>query len=528
MSVIRPPAVLPGTIPQSLPLLPAPNSLIATGNLPLLTALPLPVAVPKAIPVTLPPLPPPFPVAVSSPPAMAKTISMAKSFGMPADTFFSTRSTTPSVSPVSQSTLSSGATGHFIQMPFSQRSTLDIVLPIHHMPPGTEKLVLSMLSNGSEKTKQVIQRLEDQGMSLSLHTMGDKLFIRGSSPKGLEKELLDETLTLLLKPAIENHAYQAIQHNTTETLLSHVNDPDDRLDNKMSQAVYGVKHRYSLSPQEEMQTVQQTTANSLLNHYLQSIQATPAIQILMISDKPVNEQRAITNQALVAHQWQATQFPVMSPPSPKTVLPQPTGKKQPILVANETLKSALVKSVWAAPDIRSPDYPAFFLLSAILEGTSAGSFFETMRTRDGLVYSVSHGTSTPLEQGNLYQSEVVVDFDKIGKALSDFNEVTTGLCAKPVSQKELERLKHAFLLETRETRQESTSLSSTYSAWLKHALPLENMDAFQKRIEAVTGADIQRMANKVFNPEQGAFNRVGISAPASVLQKTFPQAAYSA
>lgn len=422
------------------------------------------------------------------------------------------------VEPVQQTLLLNGTTGYLTQMPFAKRSTIDIVLPVANLPLGTDNLLLSVLSSGSKKTKQIIQHLEDQGMALSLHTIGDKLFVRGRSPIGLENELLDQTLSLLLQPVVDAQTYQALQNKTIETIQSKSNDPDQMLLTELHKKVYGAGQRYSLTPQEAVLLTRQESLLQLVGSYLNSTQAFPGIGILMVSPLPAQKQKAILNTAIQNHGWVSRAFPsVVLPP----LLPSPSGKQPTVLLANNNLKSALVKSMWSVPDIKSSDYPAFFLLSAILEGTSAGSFFDTLRTRDGLVYSISSDIGAPLQKGNIYHAGVIVPFDKIHNAIQDIEEVTRQLCSRPVSDQELSRLKRAFLLDVRDTKQDSLSVSSSYLSWLKHQLRPEDLDVFQARVNAVSAQDILRVANKVFNTQNGAFNMIGVSAPGDVLEKTF-------
>lgn len=426
-----------------------------------------------------------------------------------------------SVGPIQSAPLLNGASGYFLQMPNQPRSVISLFFPATHFVPGTEKLLLQMLEDGSESTKQMLSQLNNQGIHFSTDRRDDHIKVSISAPTGQEGIAAQVLLRLLTQPIVDQASFNTLKSNAIKRLQGLLSDPDDLLLTAMQQRIYGPNHTFSLSTRDCMKNVSQQTIPALMASYQQMLQSVSRAKVLMISSQPVALQQQALNDAIRSTGWFGQPYG-MSANNASNALPNPGGTQAPVLHANNTLKRAMIKTTWKAPDVRDPDYAAFCLLRSFLQGNSHGSFFQKMRTEDGLVYGVDMLEGYKLAQGNCFHLGFEVDFNKLGLALNDVQAVTRNVCQTSINPAALDTLKRKWLLDYRMRLQEPMGVASLYAPWLTLDTQLPDFKQMQDAINRVTSGDIQRVANRVFNPQTGAFQLIGVSAPVPVLQQWFP------
>jgi len=143
------------------------------------------------------------------------------------------------------------------------------------------------------------------------------------------------------------------------------------------------------------------------------------------------------------------------------------------------------------------DRYAAWVLNTILGGSMSSRLFQRVREREGLVYSISSGMASYSDAGNLgiYAGTGLAATDKV---LSLTNGELRRLMDEPVSESELQRardhLKGSLMLSL-----ESTGSRMNHLARQEITLGRQvELDQTLERIEAVTAADVQRLAQEFF------------------------------
>jgi len=139
------------------------------------------------------------------------------------------------------------------------------------------------------------------------------------------------------------------------------------------------------------------------------------------------------------------------------------------------------------------------VMSAILGGGMSSRLFTEVREKRGLAYYVSTSVGTFYDNGYLV-TQAGVDKNKISKAieviLSEYRKVTS--YQLPVTSKELrkakEYLKGRFILSLENSKAVAALFAENLLLEGKVRLP----DEIMKKIDAVTLADVRRVAKKVF------------------------------
>jgi predicted Zn-dependent peptidase len=151
---------------------------------------------------------------------------------------------------------------------------------------------------------------------------------------------------------------------------------------------------------------------------------------------------------------------------------------------------------------------ALRVLDTIFGGTSSSRLFQEVRERHGLAYSVYSFTSAYQDAGQvgLYVGTRV---DNIAEALRVIGTELARLRSEPVTAEELSRakenLKGRVLLSLESTGARMNRLGSEVLA----SAPLLSLDEVVARIESVDLADLQELADELWDPERLSVAGIG-------------------
>lgn len=181
----------------------------------------------------------------------------------------------------------------------------------------------------------------------------------------------------------------------------------------------------------------------------------------------------------------------------------------PIRVYQPDLDQEMVMSGYRAAPFSSRDYPALLVANALLGGMKSGRLFTQLREKQGLAYDLGSVYTPRLIGGDLagYVYGATTKLDPITKKqIPTVGLIKTGLLAQfaalqaaPPAPDDLTRAQH-FLIGTYALRHErledraSLLGSSELSAPDGYKLDTD----YAKYINAVTAADVQRVAAKYF------------------------------
>lgn len=152
------------------------------------------------------------------------------------------------------------------------------------------------------------------------------------------------------------------------------------------------------------------------------------------------------------------------------------------------------------PDIKSEDMPALDLLSMVLSHGESSRLNQRIKEEQGLVNGISAYSYSPRDAG-LFIVQAALNDQKIEKALTNSVQEVVRTRYEPVSHEELRRAKINIISEAvyeKETVEGQARKLGFYQTVLGD---LSWEKQYYDRIEAVTPADIQRVADKYFRPD---------------------------
>lgn len=156
-----------------------------------------------------------------------------------------------------------------------------------------------------------------------------------------------------------------------------------------------------------------------------------------------------------------------------------------------------------------PDFYAAYVLNHILGGGSFSSrLYEEVREKRGLAYSV-YSYLHPLDHAALWVGGAATANPRVGESLAVVREVWTQMRDAPVDAQALEdaklNLTGSFALRLTNTR----SIARMLVGMQRENLGIDYLDRRNGYIEAVTAADVARIAKSLLDPEALTFVIVG-------------------
>jgi predicted Zn-dependent peptidase len=186
-------------------------------------------------------------------------------------------------------------------------------------------------------------------------------------------------------------------------------------------------------------------------------------------------------------------------------------------------ESEQVHLVWgvAAPPYASKDRFAAFLLNIYLGGGMSSALFQEIREKNGLAYTV-YSSLTPYVDSGLFQIYAATGTKQVALCLKLIEECVNKLKRDLLSESELEMIKNNFkgsvLLASDDVESRMSSIAKNEMIFGRYV----SVDEVCRQIEAVTPADIRRMARKLLASDSRSIVAVGPAPTREVVKKYKP------
>jgi zinc protease len=154
-----------------------------------------------------------------------------------------------------------------------------------------------------------------------------------------------------------------------------------------------------------------------------------------------------------------------------------------------------------------PDYEALTVANRILGGPF-GRLFEHLREQKGYTYGANSGFSATRIRGS-WSASTDVRSEVTDPALTDLIDEIRRMRDVPVTDKELADAKRAIVGSFALLLESPGAILNNYIDRYFYKLPADYWDRYASRIEAVTAADIQRVAQKYWAPDRLQIVAVG-------------------
>lgn len=323
-----------------------------------------------------------------------------------------------------------------------------------------------------------------------------------------------ETLLILEADRMQNVALTA-EHLASEKrvviseLQGYENSPDYRLSKAVMQQAFP-ESNYGLSVGGNKSDVEQFTLDQVQEYYQTYYQPSNATLVITgdFDESTVLEQIQTYFGPIPSH-------PVATAPAPMSVVKK-TAPSAP-LVLKEPGSAPLLDAVYPIPDAQHTDIPALEILDSILSAGRNSRFYPAL-IESGLATN-AHAYVASLMDGGWYNISVTAAAGELSEIDQVVEATLEQLRSQPITLEELERaktqVKAGFILSNREIENQASQLAYNQIVTNDHCFS----DNYLRGIEAVTPADVQRVAQTYLTPTQ---RTVGLFEPTQLEGQPMP------
>lgn len=309
-------------------------------------------------------------------------------------------------------------------------------------------------------------------------------------------EVFDRFAEVLQQPAFPAERIEFTKNQWRGSIARRNDDPNSIVGREFQKLIYGATSPYARTV--EYSTLDQISRSDIVSFYQQYFH--PNNMLLgIIGDFEPQQMRSLIEAKF--GDWQPTSSPVRKAvwkDLPQVAQAQSTGV---FLVDQPQLTQSNVQLGHIGNKLDNPDYAALSVMNEVLNGLG-GRLVNEVRSRQGLAYSVYAFWSPQFDYPGMFvaggqtRSEATVPFIKA--TLKELEKLRTF----PVEEDELVRAKDSVLngfIFNFATPYQTLSRVMRYDYY---GYPQDFIFQYQKKVEATTVADVQRVAQTYLKPEQ--------------------------
>jgi zinc protease len=397
---------------------------------------------------------------------------------------------------------------------------LQVVAVLHHEQPAvTMRLLVRAGTSSDPKEKLGLAHLTasllDQGTtSMSAQEMNDAVdFIGGAMGAGagtdltfvnmvVMKDSFDAGLRMLSDmarhPAFAPPDIERQRQQMLSGLQVSAEDPDYIANAVFDRLVYGF-HPYGMPENGTARTIAGLTRDDLLEFHTRNFAPNNAI-LAIVGD--VTAEEAFAAAKKVFSDWARRDLPAQTFIEP----PDPTRR---VIVVNkpDSVQTELRVGHLGIPR-KHPDYMAVNLAIRILGGEGSNRLHQVLRTDRGLTYGAQASMNTLKETGD-FEAETNTRSEATGEVLRLIVDEFWRLQRERVGERELDGAKAYLTGSFPITIETPESIAMQVVNVLFYGLPLDQLQNFRERVNAVTVDDIQRVAKTLLRPDRLSVVLVG-------------------
>jgi len=400
---------------------------------------------------------------------------------------------------------------------------LQVVAVLHHEQPAVSmRLVFRAGAASDPKNKLGLARLAasllDQGTTtMSAQEMNDAIdFIGGVMGAGagtdltlvnmlVMKDSFERGLRMLSDmarhPAFAPAEIDRQRQQTLSGLRVSLEDPGYIANSVFDRLVYGF-HPYGMPDTGTPETIGGITRDDLVAFHRQYFAPNNAI-LAIVGDVTADE--AFATAKKVFGDWDKRDVPAQKFVQP----PDPTRR---VVVVNKPDSVQTEVRVGHLGIARNhPDYMAVNLAIRILGGEGSNRLHQVLRTERGLTYGAQANMDTLKDTGD-FEAETNTRSDATGEVLRLIVDEFWRLQRERVGAVELDNAKAYMTGSFPLTIETPESIAMQVVHVLFYGLPLQELQSFRERVNAVTVDDIQRVARLYLHPERLSVVLVGNAA----------------
>jgi zinc protease len=369
--------------------------------------------------------------------------------------------------------------------------------------PGLMSIMTGLLNEGTETrtSKQIADEIARMGATFAAGTNSDYTTVAASALSIYQDQMLDLLADVALHPSFPQNEIDIAKQNTKQGLIQQRAQSSFLAGERLARVLFG-SHPYSVvtATPESIDAVTHDKLESF--HRLMFI---PNNAVLFIVGD-VQRAAVLKRAGELFGKWERGQPVEGNFPTPPVrtaraiyLVDRPGSEQSTIVIANLAINRS------------SPDYFPMLLLHTMLGGSFSPRVDQNLRENKGYTYGASTVLDTRRAAGT-FRATAEVRTPVTGASLKEFFYELDRIRTEPIPAQELQDNK-AFLTGLLPIRIETQEGLTDQLVQIKMLdLPDDYLQAYRDHINAVTAADVQRVAQKYLMTDKEAIIIVGDAA----------------
>jgi zinc protease len=368
---------------------------------------------------------------------------------------------------------------------------------------GLASIAGIVMRSGGTKTRtgeQLDETLENMAASVESN-IGET---SGSVSFNALKENTDEVLAIfkdvLMNPEFRQDKLDLAKTQTKSAIARRNDNADGISDREFASIIYGRNNPYGWDlTYEHVDNVQRKDLQAFYTRYF-----FPANAMLSVyGDFNTAEMRAKLEKLFA--DWTVKQAPVPAFPAV-----QPQSDAPGIYLATKTdVTQTFFNLGHLGGVLKDKDFPALSVMSDILGGGFSSRLFTNVRTKEGLAYNVGGGWGANYSHPGLFRIGGSTKSESTVDALQAIRHEVDRIRTEEVTDQELETAKQSVQNSFVFNFDHPRKILNRYVVYEYWGYPKDFIFQYQKAVQAVTKADVLRVAKEHLHPELFATVAVG-------------------
>ena len=359
---------------------------------------------------------------------------------------------------------------------------------------GIGSLMAAMLTEGagSRSSLDIADAIDFLGADLSAAAAVNATSIRLHVPVARVADALPIMADVAQRPTFPAAELERLRQQRLTSLLQARDDPSTTAALAFSRVLYGGDHRFGTATMGTAGTIKGFTVQDLQSFYNATVR--PETSTLVVAGD-ITLDKAMPLLEASFGKWK--------PASPAPKRPSLTNPGQPVtrvvyLVDKPNAPQSQIRIGWIGVARSTPDYFPLTVLNTVLGGSFTSRLNNNLREVHGYAYGAGSGFDMRGEPGPFFAT-AGVQTDKTSEALKEFFIELTAI-QKPVPADELARAKNYVALRYPSAFESTGDISRRLEDMLIYRLPEDYFTKYVQNIQAVTAADVERVAQKYVQP----------------------------
>jgi zinc protease len=379
--------------------------------------------------------------------------------------------------------------------------------------PGLTDLLAGLLPEGtaSKTSREIAEQVARIGASLSAGANSDYTIVAASALSQFNEHILELMAEVVLQPSFPENEVELAKQNTKESLRQQRAQPSFLASEMVSRVMFGDHPYATVAPTPE--SIDRSSRDEFVRFHRVKFVPNNAV-LIVVGD--VNYDEIVGRIGSLFSTWErgedlVTNFPAPPVRTKRTayVVDRHGSAQSNIVIANR----GIIRT--------SPDYFPMLLMHTVLGANASSRLFMNLREEKGYTYGAYTNLDARRTAGS-FRATAEVRTPVTGDSLKEFFYELERIGNEPVSAKEMSDAK-SYLTGVFPIRLETQEGLTDQLVQIKMLnLPIDYLEQYRDRVQAVTVDEIQRVARAYVKPDEAALVIVGDGT--AVLEQIQPYA----